>query len=294
MASVARPARRVSSGGTSAAPTGAPSRSAAASLAASPPAGTAMGLRVPSEQPAGPGSAMGLLGIGDVLARLRGDFPDVTISKIRFLETEGLVKPSRTASGYRKFTLADLERLRYVLAAQRDHYLPLKVIRDHLDALDRGLEPPSALGAPRAPRALVSTEGLPDAGSFGKEPGQVRFTREEVLGESGIAEELFERLLDVGLIAPVHADLYDGDALAVVDAVAGMAAFGFDARHLRSFKTAADREAGLVEQVVAPLMGHRDPDARARAGEQAREVAAASIRLHAALVRSALPDALRR
>jgi DNA-binding transcriptional MerR regulator len=237
---------------------------------------------------------VGLLGIGDVLARLRGDFPDVTISKIRFLETEGLVKPSRTASGYRKFTLADLERLRYVLAAQRDHYLPLKVIRDHLDALDRGLEPPTALGAPRAPRALVSAEGLPDAGAFAKEPGDVRFTRDEVLGESGIAEELFDRLLDAGLITPVHGHLFDSDALAVVDAVAGMAAFGFDARHLRSFKTAADREAGLVEQVVAPLLGHRDPDARARAGEQARELAAQSVRLHAALVRSALPDALRR
>lgn len=244
--------------------------------------------------PSGGGPAVGLLGIGDVLARLRDEFPDVTISKIRFLETEGLVTPSRTSSKYRKFTLADLERLRYVLAAQRDQYLPLKVIREHLDALDRGLEVPDALGAPRAPRALVSAEGLPDAGTFAKEPGEVRFTRSEVLSESGITEQLFDRLLDVGLIAPVHADLYDADALAVAEAVAGMASFGFDARHLRSFKSAADREAGLVEQVVAPLLGHRDPDARARAGETARELAAQSVRLHAALIRSALPDALRR
>lgn len=248
----------------------------------------------PSRPAQGRGSAVGLLGIGDVLARLRGDFPDVTISKIRFLETEGLVKPSRTASGYRKFTLADVERLRYILSAQRDHYLPLKVIGEHLDALDRGLEPPIAMGGPRAPRALVSIDGLPEPEAFAKEPGDIRFTRAEVLGESGLAEELFERLLDAGLIAPVHADLYDADALAVADAVAGMAAFGFDARHLRSFKSAADREAGLVEQVVAPLLGHRDPDARARAGETARELAAQSVRLHAALVRSALPDALRR
>jgi DNA-binding transcriptional MerR regulator len=237
---------------------------------------------------------VGLLGIGDVLARLRSDFPGVTISKIRFLETEGLVNPTRTGSGYRKFTLADVERLRYVLAAQRDHYLPLKVIKEHLDALDRGLEPPSALGAPRAPKALVSAPGLPDAASFVKEPGEIRFTRDEVLSESGLSPELFERLHEVGLIAPVHADLYDADALAVAEAVAGLAAFGFDARHLRSFKSAADREAGLVEQVVAPLMGQRDPKAHAQAAETARELAAQSVRLHAALVRRALPESLRR
>ena len=98
-----------------------------------------------------------LLGIGEVIQALRPDFPDVTISKIRFLESEGLVRPARTASGYRKFSPVDVERLRYVLRMQRDHYLPLKVIREHLDALDRGLEPPSPTGGEaKAPRALVS------------------------------------------------------------------------------------------------------------------------------------------
>jgi DNA-binding transcriptional MerR regulator len=239
-------------------------------------------------------SAVGMLGIGDVLARLRGDFPDVSISKIRFLETEGLVKPARTKSGYRKFTLADVERLRYVLAAQRDHYLPLKVIKEHLDALDRGLEPPSALGAPRAPEPLTTQHGLPDATTFVREAGDVRFTRAEILAESGLSPELFDRLHEVGMVAPMHGDHYDADTLAIADAVAGMAAFGFDARHLRSFKSAADREAGLVEQVVAPLLKQRDPDAQRKAAEAARELAAQSVRLHAALVRQALPESLQR
>jgi len=98
-------------------------------------------------------ASRGLMGIGDVLAALRPDFPDVTISKIRFLESEGLVLPERTSSGYRKFSHADVERLRYVLGCQRDQYLPLKVIRDHLEAIDRGLEPPTGLEGPRVPRA---------------------------------------------------------------------------------------------------------------------------------------------
>ena len=116
--------------------------------------------------PAGGGGvrrpARAYMNIGEVLARLRPDFPDVTISKIRFLESEGLVEPQRTASGYRKFDHDDVLRLRYVLGAQRDHYLPLKVIKDHLDALDRGLEPPVQAGAaPRVPMSLVAGDGMP-------------------------------------------------------------------------------------------------------------------------------------
>lgn len=265
-----------------------------ATAARSPRPSAAGPRRVAATDTAATASTSGLLGIGDVLARLRPDFPSVTISKIRFLESEGLVTPTRTGSGYRKFTLADVERLRYVLSAQRDHYLPLKVIKEHLDALDRGLEPPTALGAPRAPKALVAAPGLPDAESFRAEPGPIRFTRDEILNESGVSAELFERLHDAGLIAPVHGRLYDADALAIAEAVAGLAAYGFDARHLRSFKTAADREAGLVQQAVAPLAGQRDPQAHAQAAEAARELAAQSVRLHAALVRTALPESLRR
>jgi DNA-binding transcriptional MerR regulator len=118
------------------------------------------------------------MSIGEVLGQLRGDFPDITISKIRFLEAEGLVEPERTSSGYRKFSREDVGRLRYVLTAQRDHYLPLRVIKEHLDAIDRGLEPP-ALGTngPRVPRALVAAEGLPAPESFLPDVREFRLTR---------------------------------------------------------------------------------------------------------------------
>jgi len=121
------------------------------------------------------------LSIGEVLTRLRPEFPDVTISKIRFLETEGLVEPQRTPSGYRKFSTADLQRLRYVLAAQRDRYLPLKVIREHLEAIDRGLEPPELPGGePRVPVALVGGEGYPGAETFARDPSDLRLSRAEL------------------------------------------------------------------------------------------------------------------
>ncbi len=132
----------------------------------------------------------GLMGIGDVLAALRPEFPDVTISKIRFLESEGLVAPQRTSSGYRKFSHGDVERLRYVLACQRDQYLPLKVIRDHLEAIDRGLEPPTGTDGPRVPRALVSTDGLPSSDSFRPSASEVRLSRKELLESSGLDDGL--------------------------------------------------------------------------------------------------------
>ena len=120
----------------------------------------------------------GPLSIGEVLAALRPEFPEVTISKIRFLETEGLVEPTRTPSGYRKFRSADVQRLRYVLTMQRDRYLPLKVIREHLDAIDRGLEPPDAGDAgPRVPRALAAGDGLPVAADFVRGPAELRLSR---------------------------------------------------------------------------------------------------------------------
>jgi len=233
------------------------------------------------------------MSIGEVLSQLRADFPDVTVSKLRFLESEGLVEPSRTPSGYRKFTSADIERLRYILGAQRDQYLPLKVIREHLDAMDRGLEAPVAMGGPRAPSALVSTDGMPDARSFAANAHEVKLSRAELIAASGASAELLKRLEDFDLVRAMSGGWYDTDALVVAKTVAEMAEFGFEPRHLRAFKTAADREAGLVEQSVAPLTGRRDPQSGERAGEVARELAALSVRLHAALVRRALPSSLR-
>jgi DNA-binding transcriptional MerR regulator len=230
--------------------------------------------------------ARAYMSIGEVLGKLRPEFPDVTISKIRFLETEGLVEPQRTPAGYRKFTGHDVERLRYVLAAQRDQYLPLKVIKENLEALDRGLEPPATPGAsPRVPR-IASVDGVLTADTF-VSGGDLRLSREEILESSGLADEQLAELESFGLIG-MSGRHYDANALAVATAVAELAAFGIEARHLRGFKSAADREVGLVEQVTTPLMRQKGTEAHARAEEVQRELAALSVRLHVALVRAGL------
>ena len=229
-------------------------------------------------------ASRGLMGIGDVLAVLRPDFSDVTISKIRFLETEGLVAPQRTSSGYRKFSHADVERLRYVLACQRDQYLPL---------IDRGLEPTSGLDGPRVPRALVSTDGMPSSDSFRPAAAEVRLSRGELLESSGLTDALLTQLEGYGLISK-RGSHYDGEALLIAGTVAEMSAFGIEPRHLRTFKVAADREVGLVEQVVTPLLRQRDPEGQARADDAIRQLAALSVRLHSSLVKAGLASELRR
>ena len=236
------------------------------------------------------------LSIGEVLGQLRPDFADITISKIRFLEAEGLVEPERTSSGYRKFSREDVARLRYVLSAQRDHYLPLRVIKEHLDAIDRGLEPPALNGTgPKVPRALVAAEGLPGPDAFLPDVSEIRLSKRELIDAAGLEPERLETLEQYGLLAPIPGTShYDGNALAVAKTVAEMARFGIEARHLRPFKSAAEREIGLVEQVVTPLVRQRNPEARARAEEVARELAALSVKLHATLVRAGLGPGLRR
>jgi DNA-binding transcriptional MerR regulator len=241
------------------------------------------------------GARKAFMSIGEVLSQLRGEFPDVTISKIRFLEAEGLIEPERTTSGYRKFSRDDLARLRYVLSAQRDHYLPLRVIKSHLEALDRGLEPGPAAAAPQVPRAVTATEGLPGPEAFVRDPSDVRLTRDELASAAGLTAEQLEELERFGMVSPrPGGSFYDGDALLVATTVAEMHRFGIEPRHLRSFKSAADREIGLFEQVVAPLVRQRNPEARARAEEAVRELAALSIRLHSALVRAGLRPGLTR
>jgi DNA-binding transcriptional MerR regulator len=235
------------------------------------------------------------LSIGEVLGQLRPDFPDVTISKIRFLESEGLVEPTRTASGYRKFSPADVRRLHYVLTAQRDRYLPLRVIKDHLDALDRGLEPPEiAGGSARVPVAIVTPDS-PEAEEFAADRRDIRLSRTELREAAGLTDEQLDLLENYGLVAPqAGTQHYDADALTVAQTVAQMSSHGLEPRHLRAFKTAADREVGLVEQVVTPLLRQRNPQSRARAEAVVRELAALSVRLHAALVRSRLGAGLPR
>jgi DNA-binding transcriptional MerR regulator len=230
------------------------------------------------------------LSIGEVLAELRAEFPDVTISKIRFLESEGLIQPERTPSGYRKFAREDLARLRYVLSQQRDHYLPLRVIKENLDAIDRGLEPPVRPGGSAAvPQRPPPATELPGPHAFAPEASEVRMSRDELLAAAGLEPEQLSQLEQFGLISRRgKTPQYDGDALAIATAVAELAQFGIEARHLRAYRSAADREIGLFEQVVSPLVRQKNPQARARAEEVVRELAALSVRLHAALVRAGL------
>jgi DNA-binding transcriptional MerR regulator len=223
------------------------------------------------------------LSIGAVLERLRPQFPDVTISKIRFLESEGLVCPARTPSGYRQFTAADVERLRFVLSAQRDHYLPLKVIKEQLDAADR-------------PRGLVSVpleRGLPTAEAFAEQPEQ-RMTKEELLAAAGIDAAMLAELEQYGLIRPGAAGFYDSESALLAKTVAALTGFGIEPRHLRAFRASAEREVGLLEQIVAPMYKQRDPGARGRADETARELAALSVALHTLLVKAELRRVLER
>jgi len=211
----------------------------------------------------------------------------VTISKIRFLEEQGLVTPERTAAGYRKFDHHDLERLRYVLTVQRDHYLPLRVIREHLDALDGGLEPPLLPGlGPRSPRLVRQGEGTAREAEQ-PAPAEVRLDRRQFLQACGIDEQLLRALESFGLVTS-RASGFDADAVVVARTAGELAAFGVEPRHLRAFRTGADREAGLVEQVVAPLRRQRGAESAARAEETARELAALCVRLHAALVKAAI------
>ncbi len=229
------------------------------------------------------------MNIGQVLDHLRGDFPGVTISKIRFLEDQGLIKPERTQSGYRKFSGDDVDRLRYILRMQRDHYLPHKVIGEHLDAIDRGLEPPAIDGVvPTVPQVALAADGLPSPESF-RTTSDVRLSRRELIKIAEISEDQLVELEQFALISSrPGTGHYDTDALIVAQTARQLADFGFEPRHLRAFKTAADREVGMVEQVVAPLQRGRDAAAKGRIEDAVGEIAALSVRLHATLVKAGL------
>jgi DNA-binding transcriptional MerR regulator len=214
------------------------------------------------------GPGRGYFGIGEVLAQLRPEFPDISTSKIRFLEAEGLIEPARSRSGYRRFCSADVERLRHILTMQRDSYLPLRVIRERL--------------------ADGEAEPAGEGGPAGRVPADM--TRRQLLDAAGIDEAELTELEDYGLIRRVGRQ-YGGDALAVARAVAALRQYGVQARHLRAVKAAADREANLVEQVVAPQLRQRDPGAREAAARTAWQIADLTLRLHATLVESALAEA---
>jgi DNA-binding transcriptional MerR regulator len=201
--------------------------------------------------------ARAYFGIGEVIAQLRAEFPDISVSKIRFLEAEGLIQPARSPSGYRKFAPADVDRLRYILTAQRDRYLPLRVIKDQLDA---------------------------------DQPAARPLTRSELLDAAGIDERSLAELEEFGLVLR-SGGRYAPETVEAVRAIIALGRYGVQARHLRVLRASADRETALIEQVVAPVLRQRSPGARDRAASSARDIASLVLTLHAALIEMTLADA---
>jgi DNA-binding transcriptional MerR regulator len=236
--------------------------------------------------------ALSGMSIGAVLDLLRGDFPDVTISKIRFLEAEGLVTPERTASGYRRFTAYDCARLRFILTAQRDQYLPLKVIKAQLDAQPDGELPQtgSAYGVPR----LVPVSAGSDEDTAAVAPTQVRLSREDLLARSGVEDELLTALVKAGVITTGPGGFFDEHSVMIVQCARALAEYGVEPRHLRAFRSAADRQSDLIAQIAGPVVKAGKAGARDRADDLAREVAALAITLHTSLIKSAVRDVLDR
>lgn len=238
------------------------------------------------------------MSIGAVLDLLRPDFPDVTISKIRFLEAEGLVTPERTASGYRRFTAYDCARLRFILTAQRDQYLPLKVIKAQLDAQPGGELPQS--GSPYGQPRLVPVSGDSADGRDGSAgvsavaPTQVRLSREDLLARSGVDEELLSALVKAGVITTGPAGFFDEHSVVIAQCARALADYGVEPRHLRAFRSAADRQSDLIAQIAGPVVKAGKAGARDRADDLAREVAALAITLHTSLIKSAVRDVLDR
>jgi DNA-binding transcriptional MerR regulator len=236
--------------------------------------------------------ALAGMSIGAVLDSLRPDFPDVAISKIRFLEAEGLVTPQRSGSGYRRFTAYDCARLRFILTAQRDHYLPLKVIKAQLDAQPDGALPDtgSAYGVPRlVPVSDGRSLGAED--TAGVAPAHVRLRREDLLMRSGVDEELLGALIKAGVIRTGRGGFFDEHSVVTAQCAKALAEYGVEPRHLRAFRSAADRQSDLIAQIAGPVV---KAGARDRADDLAREVAALAVTLHTSLIKSAVRDVLDR
>ena len=232
------------------------------------------------------------LSIGEVLDSVRGDFPDVSISKIRFLEAEGLITPERTPAGYRKFFEPDVARLRYILSLQRDHFLPLKVIKDRLAQADASgsypeAEPPGARGAAPAP----APNGRSASAGDGEAPGiqsSVQLTRAELLDAAGLSEVQLRGLEDFGVVGKRDTDVYDENDLVVAKASGKFFAFGVEPRHLRMYRQFADREAAFFEQIVTPALKRKSVDAGDEAHQSVVELLTLSRQMREAALRSSL------
>ncbi|HET9128466.1 MAG TPA: MerR family transcriptional regulator [Propionibacteriaceae bacterium] len=226
-----------------------------------------------------------LRSIGQVLTIVKAEFPDISISKIRFLESEGLLSPERAPSGYRRYSQVDIDRLRYILRVQRDHYLPLKVIREHLDAMDAGQDPPELdAAASGAPSPLPATPPPAPVGADPQSKGArapIKLSRRELLQASGLTEAALLELERHLLVVPKRGSNHFGrEALTVCVAARKLALYGMDSRHLRAIRQAAEREAGMVEQAVAPFTRRHS----AETSQAAAEVVQLILHTHAAMM----------
>lgn len=234
----------------------------------------------PERSASGGAPVHGVRRIGAVLELLRPDFPDITISKIRFLEAEGLLDPQRTPAGYRLYGAAEIERLRYILTAQRERFWPLKVIREALEAIDRGLEPGGEVIERPHPPAPQDDPDVPPTSFFVRRE-DLRLTGSELAQAAQTDDALVDELVEFGLLHPDAEGYFDESAAQVARAAGLLATFGIEVRHLSAFRSAAAREVGLVEQSVRALP---EPDRADRVAEVAR----LCLQLHAALVKGGL------
>ena len=281
------------------------------------------------------------LSIGEVLSLLKDEFPDITISKIRFLESQGLLDPERTPSGYRKFYEADVDRLRWILRQQREHFLPLKVIKGRLGSEGGDVLEPASVGAgggagvaeelasvpvaPAAPAAPLSSSSsdaefggggsvaspgapppsptvpppvarrpvVPPPSPLSAGPTGASMTLDELAQASGLSHAQVRELEGYGLLTakPVGGtSYYDEESVVVANLASGFLRFGVEARHLRAYKSAAEREAGQFEAIVLPMLKQRNPQSRQQAMDTLSELAKLAEGLRSSLLRQALRD----
>lgn len=219
--------------------------------------------------------------IGEVLVSVKAEFPDITISKIRFLEAEGLIDPERTPSGYRKFYEQDVERLKSILRLQRDEYLPLKVIKERLIREEDGD------GAQEEPAGAEKEEGE----ELAEPPTGLQMSIEEMAAATGVDRERIKELESFGLVCshgPDSAKYYDGDDYIVLSIVRDFFRYGVEPRHLTMYRHFAEREASFFESIVIPTLRQRNPEARRTASNSLTELARASRKLKQALLRTNL------
>ena len=232
------------------------------------------------------------LSIGEVLEEIRADFPDITISKIRFLESEGLIEPERTPSGYRKFFPKDIDRLRYILGMQRDQFLPLKVIKERITAMGNGGGPmpvPTPAAPPVAPGVAASPP--PAAPSPSVAATEVTMTSAELAAAAGLSEGELGGLVEFGILDGTK-EIYDGDDLVAARAAGGLFRYGVEPRHLKMYRNFAERESAFFEQIVSPVRSRKDPEAQREASRSITEIASLAQQFRDAMVRSTMRDLL--